>query len=153
MPHEPLGTDEKLAAPVKPERDLDTEMMHGCLAFVAPAMLAFLLAVWPHIAFSDVYRMQVLVMNTVLGLVPAVVAGIYAARKMGLAGACGVVASALATSIFLYLRMQQIELSRGVEEMPSVEYPPQFAWLLPLGWSLLFIVLALLCLRRDELPD
>lgn len=153
MPFDPLLTDEKLETPVKPEKDLDTQMIMGCSGFVFSSLVFYALGVWPHFLFTQVYRLSTLGMTLAIGVLPAFIFGAVATRKFGLVGACGSFGGALAYAIFLYLRLDQIILASGFREAPEPEYPMAFKWLVPLMTVLVTALISAGLLPKGELLD
>ena len=153
MPFEPLRTDEAVEGPAKKERDFDTQMLAGCTAFVAVSVLSYGLAVWPYFVFPNTHELRALALASGLGLIPAAVAGGYAVWKWGLAAAGGFVSGSLATAIFLMLRLKQVLLTEGIEDLPQAEFPQSWQYLVPGAWMLVVLALAALLLRKEELGE
>ncbi len=147
---EPIGTDEKLDAPLPRPRDFDSQMMLGCTGFVLTSIVGFLLSVWPFIVFGGLERMNTLVQCAAFGLFPALVLGGIATRRFGVAGACGFVGSALAFDVFLYLRFQEISLGAQAQRISAPDYPMSLGWLAPIGWLLFVLFVALALLPKGE---
>jgi hypothetical protein len=146
---EPLRTDEPLQpGSVKREKDMDAAMLGGCAVFLTTAVLAFGAAVWPHLAYANAEKITTLRMCLMLGLIPSLVIGIVAARQGGLAGACGFVSGALITSVFFFLRLQQVFITAGAQTGPTPNYSAATMYLLPLGWFLLSVLVAALVMPR-----
>ena len=152
MAFEPLQTDEKLSEAPKPTRDMDTQMMLGCTGFGVTAGLIFALVAWPHFVFADTYRFDVLAKAMALGGIPAMIQGLILSRK-GLVGACGFVGGALVSTVFLYIRLQQVLLARYGDEAARPDYPAAFGWLVPVGFFLAAVAIALVALPKGALPD
>ncbi|MHB8637577.1 MAG: hypothetical protein ACYC96_14000 [Fimbriimonadaceae bacterium] len=145
----PLQTDERLPpGSVKPPTDADAAMLGGCAVFLTVALLAFGVAVWPHLAYPAAYRVTTLRTCLLMGLGPAAVVGAVGARQGGLAGACGFVSGALITSVFLFLRLQQVFVTSGVRSGPIPNYSPAAIYLLPLGWFVLALAIAAVAMPR-----
>lgn len=151
MPFEPLRTDEKLSRKQKPAKDMDSLMLAGCTGFVGASILSYGLAVWPFMAFQETQRATTIAWGALLGLLPAAILGVFAARKFNLPGACGFVGGSMAMSVFLYLRLQQVMAGNASTDLPHPDYPESWGWMIPLGWLLLSIVLAVVALPRS--PD
>lgn len=153
MAFEPLRTDEKLETPVARKKDMDDLMVAGCSGFVAAALLTYFIAIWPFLVFSEAERWISLAKGAGFGLLPAALLGILAARKFGLPGACGFVGGAMATAIFLYLRLQQAFIAGEADQAPPPDYPRAFLALLPLAWLLIAFAIALAFTPRSELGE
>ena len=152
MPFKPLQTDEKLDEPPPPPRDMDTQMMLGCTGFGATAGIVFVLVAWPHFVFTETYRLDVLAKALAWGCGPAAIQGFLLSRKSFI-GACGFIGGALVSTVFLYIRLQQVLLARYGDESARPDYPLAFGWLVPVGFFLLAVAIALLALPRSEMPD
>lgn len=152
MPFEPLRTDEKLDAPVKKAPDFEVKLMVGCTGFVIAAIGGFLMAAWPFFVWQDVHRFDRLVQACVFGFVPATVFGALLTRRFGLPGACGFFASAMASALFLLLRLPQVFMAGEVRVEFRPQYPPMVQYLLPAAWLLWVPIVALLMLPKGELP-
>ncbi len=152
MPFEPLRTDEKLDHPGDQPRDMDSHMIAGCAGFVAASLLTYFLALWPHLAFPDGYRLDTLLAALGFGLLPACVLGAFAARRSGLPGACGFLGGMMAFAVFLHLRIQQFLAARGSRDLPQPEYPDSFEWAVPVLVLLLAAAVAALALPKSERP-
>ena len=152
MAFEPLETDEKLENPVKAGPDMDTVMLFGCSGFVLTSIGGYILSVWPYLVFQESEKLSRLGVSSAIGLVPAAILGIFSARKFGLAGACGFVGGAMATGIFLYLRIEQTFISALARQAPKPDYPQILMYLIPLGWLIVSIVLSLIFVP-DEKSD
>ncbi len=150
MAFEPLQTDEKLENPVEGSRDMDTAMLFGCSGFVFTSVGGYILSVWPFFAMRGTEYLNILGLTLALGLGPAAVLGAFAARKFGLAGACGFVGGAMTTGVFLFLRLQQVFLSAKIDQAPTPNYPESMVTLIPLGWVLTSIFLAILLVPKHE---
>jgi len=150
MPFEPLRTDEKLPTKQKPPKDMDSVMLTGCTGFVFASLLTYFLGVWPFLAFQDTHLAAIMGLCALLGLVPATVLGIVAARKFELPGACGYVGGAMALSVFLYLRLQQVMLGKSSTDLPRPDYPESWVWAVPLGWLIFSVLVAVLAIPRID---
>ncbi|HRJ26097.1 MAG TPA: hypothetical protein PLO61_01140 [Fimbriimonadaceae bacterium] len=146
MPFEPLRTDEPTPGGRKPT-DMDNVMLAGCTTFVVASLLAYGLGVLPFLVMQDTYRLIVLKVSVLVGLVPVLGLAVLATRRFGLPAATGVLAGSMATGIFLYLRFDQIMLGFVVREIPNPEYPTVFGWLIPVAWVLSVLLAILLSLR------
>ena len=152
MAHEPLRTDEKLETPVPRPRDMDAQMLVGCTGFVLASIGGYLLTVWPFFVFSDVQFLRVLAIAAAAGMIPAAIYGGIATRRFGLPGACGFFAGAVATAIFLVLRLQQVFVAAQAQQDVAPNYPPAFQYLVPVAWLLAALLVAALLLPKGELP-
>jgi hypothetical protein len=152
MAFEPLQTDEKLEKPTKAGPDMDSVMLFGCSGFVLTSIGGYVLSVWPYFIFPDSEKLATIGLSSAVGLGPAAVLGVIATRRFGLAGACGFVGGSMATAIFLYLRVEQTFISALARQAPKPDYPQLLMYLLPLGWVLLSVILALLFIpdEKDE---
>jgi hypothetical protein len=153
VPFEPLQTDEKLEEKVRPERDMDTQMLFGCGSFVFVSIVSYALAAWPMFVVPNTHLLVDFGIALAAGLIPASILGVVAIRKTGLAGACGFVGGAMATAIFLFLRLEQLMLGYSVREIPRPEYPRSWMWIVPTAWVIAAILLAVIFLPRRELHD
>lgn len=151
MPIDPLQTDEKLDKPVKAGKDFDAQMMFGCGGFLIAAVAGYMLSVWPFFAFQNVEQLSVLLLAMAVGMGPATALGLFATRKFGVAGACGFLAGAITTAIFLYLRLTQAHLSAMAQQSPRPDWPQVMAVLIPISWVLLVAFLGLLFMPKGEL--
>jgi hypothetical protein len=153
MPFEPLKTDEKLSRKQKPAKDMDSLMLAGCTGFVGTSILSYGLAVWPFMVLQETQRAVTLGWGALLGLLPAAILGVVAARKFNLPGACGFVGGSMAMSVFLYLRLQQVMLAKGSTDLPHPDFPDSWGWAIPLGWLVLSVFLAVIALPRSTDDD
>ena len=57
--------------------------------------------------------------------------------------------------LFIYLQLSNLMLGKigDVEDLPPPEYPEFWAWVLPLIWCLIAVVIVLVLLPRRELED
>ena len=117
-------------------------MLGGCAVFLTTAVLAFGAAVWPHLLYAHAERVATLRTDLLIGLIPSLLIGVIASRQGGLAGACGFVSGALITSVFLFLRLQQVFVTAGSQTGPTPNYSPATMYLLPLGWFLVALPVA-----------
>lgn len=151
MAFEPLGTDEKRDPGDKTARpkDIDSQMLLGCGGFLIAAVGGYVLSIWPFVVFQQVERLSTLLMALGFSAIPALTLGSIVTRRLGLAGACGMVGGALTTAIFLFLRLEQAFLSALAEQSPRPEYPEAYRWLVPLGYVLAAIFLAALFFPKE----
>lgn len=150
MPFEPLRTDEPIAGPKAKVRDFDSQMIAGCSGFVATSVITYGLAVAPHFAFVDTYRLNVLILACAAGMIPAWLWGGFATRKFGLAGAAGFVGGSLAAAIFFLLNLKRILLREGLKDLPQPEFPASWQYLVPGVFLLCTFLVVAFTLRRDE---
>ena len=153
MPLEPLQTDEKLDHVAPKVRDMDTLMLMGCGAFVIASLTTYFLTIWPFLAWPNVEKLRTLGLSCAAGMLPASIATGVATRRFGLPGACGSVAGALTTGIFLYLRIQQAFIASAAKQDKPPEYPALLQTLVPVAWILLVSLLAIILLPKGELPS
>jgi len=153
VPFEPLQTDEKLDEKVRADRDMDTQMLFGCGSFVFVSIASYGLAAWPMFVVPSTHLLAQLGIALAAGLVPSAILGAVATRKTGLPGACGFVGGAMATAIFLFLRLEQLMLGYSIREIPQPEYPRSWIWIVPTAWVVLAILLAVVLLPRREYRD
>ncbi|MCW5943013.1 MAG: hypothetical protein KIS66_12320 [Fimbriimonadaceae bacterium] len=156
MAFDDLQTDEPLSHRAKPPMDMDAAMLMGCTGFVVASLATYLLAVWPYFAvIREQHTLSGLGKALALGGVPAFGLGFLLVRRYGLPAACGAVGGAMATAIFIYVRLQQVMLGFDVPEIPDPEYPRFVAWLLPLVWltTAVFVELVAMLVWPERSPD
>jgi hypothetical protein len=124
-------TDEKLDRREPRERDMDTHMLFGCSGFVLASFGSYVVAVWPFFVWMDAHMLAPLGTALAAGLPAAFVFGGIVSRKFGIAGAAGFIGGMVSTSIFLYLRFEQVFLEADAQRIPPPEYPSWFQWLVP----------------------
>lgn len=151
MPFDPLETDERLAEAFKRGPELETRLAIGCggfvvIAFIGAGLFMFPFVIWPNIAeASRLYQ------NLGIGATLAGAFGFVAARKFGLAAAGGFVSAMLASALFLYIRLSQFEMGRGIEDLPQPAWPPAFVWLIPASVALFGALIAAAAVHASEL--
>lgn len=123
-------------------------MLGGCTVFLVVAFTSFGLAVWPHLLFPHAERAATVRMCLLIGLPPSLIVGLAGSRLGALAGACGFVAGAVTTGVFLFLRLQQIFVTADVQTGPKPDYPSAMMVLLPLGWFLIAVAAAAVATPR-----
>src|SRR5689334_877705 len=132
MPFEPLQTDEEIEAKGPREKSMDDLMLSGCSGFVGCSFGTFLLGMWPFLVFGNAGEGHLLLAFPI-GLIPALLIGIYVSRKFGLAAACGFIGGAMALGIFMHLIANQIitaiYLQGGKQRVP----PLLLIYLIPAG--------------------
>ncbi|AIE84269.1 hypothetical protein [Fimbriimonas ginsengisoli] len=153
MPFEPLDTDEKLERPATRVRDMDDQMLFGCSGFLVASLGGYALSVWPFFVFPDTQRLSVLAISLGVGLIPAAILTVFASIKFGMAGACGGVGGAIATAMFLYLRLNQIFLAWMARRIPEPEYPASMQGLIPIAWILAVLLIGMAATPRETSPD
>lgn len=136
MPFEPLGTDERVSVPQKPEPDMDSAMLMGCTGFVFASIGGYFVSVWPFFVVGDLHTLTGLGTAAALGFVPAALLGFALVHRYRLPGACGAVGGAMATAIFLHLQLKLLEWGFELPDVPDPEYPPAMSWIAPLVWVL-----------------
>lgn len=151
MAFDPLGTDEKLAQPVKPEKDLDTILLGGCSTFVFICFLVYGLTSVPFYIFSDVYKLSSLIRTLAIGGIPACILGLIFTRRFGAAGFGGFLGGLLTSGVFLHLRLRQVMLSEWMKDAPQPDYPMSFIWIIPTVFVIGNILLALLVVKKNEI--
>src|SRR5436305_912297 len=121
MPFEPIETDEKIEGPIR-RKDFDAELLFGCTGFVLVAIGGYALTIWP-IFFANMQHSRDLMVALAEGAIPTSVFGAVLMRKFGLPGACGFFAAALASGIFLMLRLEQVFLLSQTRVELEADYP------------------------------
>ncbi|MCW5936611.1 MAG: hypothetical protein KIT11_04815 [Fimbriimonadaceae bacterium] len=142
-----------MTEPAKKMADFEGSLMKGCSTIGLGSFITYGLTVWPWLTFPE-YKVQGLLEIALAGCLPAVVFGIIATRKFGLAGASGFFGGGMASAVFMYLRLQSTMLGRFSERLPAPEYPERWAWIVPLAWFLAVAAIAALFLpARHEGND
>lgn len=152
MPFEPLGTDEPLADAPKKHRDFESQIMAGCTTIVLASLITYALTVWPWFTMEE-YTVRGLLTIALAGMLPATLFGIFCSRKFDQAGASGFFGGAMATGVFIYLRLQQTMLGKHSVDLPMPEYPEGFGWAVPLAWVLLAAAVAWVARPRPKSPS
>jgi hypothetical protein len=152
MPIDPLQTDERLASKPAKEKDFEIQLMTGCGGFVTASILGFVLFAWPFFATQDVHHLDDLLKACALGMAPSTILTAFIARKFGLAGASGAFAAAMASSIFLLLRLEQVDLAGQARDSLRPDYPPMFGYMIAIAWMIWTAIVGLLCMKKGELP-
>lgn len=150
MAFEPLQTDEKVDRPVRGPADMDTQMLGGCSAFVVSAFITYGLGIWPFFVLPNLHLLQPLAYATAIGLGTTCVFGALASWRGGLAPACGFFAGSLTLAVFLHLFQNQIALGHTVPDLPRPDYPASMGVFLPLGWTLIALLFAVIFARIGE---
>ena len=125
-------------------------MLFGCSGFVATSIGGYVLSVWPYLVFPKIYQLQGLEVASLAGLGPAAILGLVAVRYFRLAGACGFVGAAMATGIFLYLRIEESFIAGSAGRSPVPDYPRPMVYLVPLAWVLATAIMAIAFLPREH---
>ena len=112
----------------------------------------YLLTLWPFFAITDAYRMRALLTACALGFIPSTLYGAFLTRKFGLPGATGFFAGALATAIFLILRMQQLFLASQVQIELTPEFPSFTPYVVAGAWVVWSALIGIVLLPKGELP-
>lgn len=154
MPIEPLQTDERIAGGAPRPKSMDDLMLFGCTGFVLASITSYLLAVWPHFLFPGIDRAGTLAICLGVGFVPSAMVGSFASLRYGLPGACGYVGGALATAVFIYLRMEASFIGYQARQTQEPDYPEALIYLVPIGWivasAFIAVFLASIHHRRSE---
>ncbi len=150
MAFEPLNTDEKVVGPKSRVRDMDSQMLLGCSGFLVAALGGYVLAIWPFFVFADTGKLRMLAISCAAGLLPAAILAALASRRFGLAGACGSVGGAMAASMFLYLRLDQIFLAWIIRQRTEPEYPVLMKALIPIAWILVILLIGMAATPKES---
>ncbi|MBX3096555.1 MAG: hypothetical protein KF812_06815 [Fimbriimonadaceae bacterium] len=142
MPFEPLKTDEPYDGPKIKKNDFENHLMGGCAFVTVTAFLVYGLVSWPYLVFP-VHTVPGMQDTLIYGMLPAMILGMIATRKAGPAGVAGFLGGALCSSVFTYLRLQEIMLGKSVADLPAPEWPDRLSWAIPLGGALAAVILAL----------
>mgnify|MGYP005836536831 CR=1 FL=1 len=153
MSWEPLRTDEPTDVPARKKADLDAQMLSGCTGFVAAALSGYGLAIWPFFVFPDAHTVRHLLFCLAAGGIPSSLLGVGASRRFGLAGAAGFVGGGMAAAVFLFLRLEQAVMFRGVPDAPQPEYPDFLKVLVPAAWVLWTAGVGALFVRWSEVRE
>lgn len=132
---------------------IEKKMLTGCTGYVMLSLGGFVVGTWPFFLYTHHWLISELVKCAALGLVPSLLLGILGTRKYGVPGAAGFFASALATAIFIYLRLWQMFMGWEAQRSPEPEYPAAFMWLIPICWVLLVAFLAIFALSGTKSKD
>lgn len=151
MPFEPLDTDERIGHAKRRGPELETRLAIGCVGFVVVAFVAAGIFMLPFIAWPQVADARRLYLNLGIAAAFAGAFGIGASRRFGLAAAGGFVSGALASALFLYIRLGHFDMGRGIEDLPQPEWPSTFVWLIPAATALFGALVAVLGLKSSEL--
>lgn len=151
MAFEPLETDEKIERASAKPTDMDTQMLFGCSGFLIASLGGYGLSVWPFFVFQTTDQLGTMAWSLGLGLIPTIGLTAYMARRFGLAGTCGAIGGALASAMFLYLRIQQAFLAYLARQAPEPQYPASMEIYVPLAFILAVTLVGVALLQRD--PD
>lgn len=143
MPFHEIKTDEHVPGASKREKDFETQIMRGCAATVVLSVLVYGITIWPFFALPE-HTVEGLFAILAFGMIPSTILGVFAIRKIGYGGFSGFVGGALTSAAFIYLRLQQTMLAKVNPNLPAVEYPERWVWLVPLAWVLFAIVVGLI---------
>ncbi len=156
MPFDPLNTDEPIEAqyprgPKRPrKRDLETQLLGGCMAVLVGSLLTYGMVIWPWFVFKD-YTVDGLTKVALFGGLPASIFGVAIIRKMEAAGLAAFLGGAMSAGVFVFLRMQQSDLGRYAQDLPMPEFPERWVMIVPVGWLAWIIMLAVVSYpRRPE---
>lgn len=154
MPFEPLGTDEKLDRPAKKKQSMDSAFLAGCTTVAFLSLLIWGVAAWPFFVF-EMHLRQGLISASLAGFLPALAVGAFSVAKAGMTGATGFAGGAFSVGLFAYLQLENLTLGNTTEiaNLPPTDYPEFWAWLMPIIWCLLVVVLILLFLPKGEFED
>ena len=160
MPFEPINTDEKLEGRPnsrKPKTDFERQLMSGCMVILVCCFLVYGLSVWPWFVAGEespfkTYTVQGLINALAIGCGSASVIGLFATIKFKLAGGAGFMGGSFAGGVFMFLRLQQIMLGKGHNDLPQPEFPERWMYLVPLAWVLLTVALVAIFMPK-ELED
>jgi hypothetical protein len=112
-------------------------MVRGAIVFTLSSLGGFALSAWPFFVWTEHYLLSRLILCCALGSIPTLTAAVYGTRRFGLPAAVGFFACALATAVFLYVRLSEMELAWAAQRIPRIDYPPAFLWIIPFAWILL----------------
>ena len=104
-------TDERLEAPVKQKRDMDSRFLAGCLTIAFLSLVFWILTAWPFFVFP-VHLKSGLLNAFVFGPLPALVLGVVLVRIRGLEAATALAGGGLAAGVFAYLHLGNLALPR-----------------------------------------
>jgi hypothetical protein len=126
----------------------DRQLMGGCASFITTSLVCYLLSIWPFIFADDLWTSAGLARAMSLGFIPPTIFGIISTRRFAVAGACGWVAAALTTAIFLLVRIQNLFTAGDSRQFPMPVFSRDLIWVLPVGYVIAVITLSLLVLPR-----
>ncbi len=121
---------------------MDAVMLAGCSGFIIAAFLTYGLAISPCFLGPAIEMVQTLATLGALGEPPCLNVGLVMSKRMSLPAAAGWVGGALATAIFLYLRLDQLTALRNSNLPGEPEYPGNWAVIIPLTWLVINVSLA-----------
>lgn len=134
--------------------EIERKMLAGCVGYVLLSLGGFCLGAWPFFLWTRHWLISELALCFAAGLLPSLALGVWGTRQFGIPGASGFFASALATAIFLYLRLWQMFMGWDAKRSPEPEYPRAFLWLAPCAWIFLVAFVAVAFLRQtNDDPD
>ena len=148
MPVDGTGTDEELTVPeLKRKKDFESQLMAGCTTIGVLSVFTYFLSIWPFTVMAE-YTWNGLIMILAYGTVPASILGAIAGRKLGYAGSTGYFGGALASAVFMHLRLQQTMLGNFTKDVPKPEYPDSVAIAVPLLWFVVAGIVAVAFCKR-----
>jgi len=147
---DPLQTDEKLEKPIKSGPNFEAQILSGCSFFVATSLLTYAIGVWPFFVLADQHLIAKFLMACAFGLLPTAIIGVVAGIKGGVPGACGFLGGTIAVAMFMYLRISQIMLGEHMPDLPKPDYPSAAAWILPLFWTVIAVIIAGFSAQKGE---
>lgn len=134
-------------------QNIEAQMLTGCFVFVWYSVGCLALTIWPFFVWLRSDRLVSLLSALALGLIPAALVGAYGSRRIGIPAGAGFVASAMATGIFQYIRLNEMFLGARAKRIPQPDYPETLVWLLPLCWTVLAFLVALATLKPGAIPS
>ncbi len=126
----------------------DRQLMGGCASFITTSLVCYCLSIWPFIFADDLWTSAGFLRAMGLGFVPTTVFGIVSSRRFAVPGACGWVAAALTTAIFLLVRIQNLFTAGDSRQFPMPVFSRDLIWIVPIGYVLTVITLSLIVLPR-----
>ena len=63
----------------------------------------------------------------------------------------GFVGGGLASAIFLYLRLVEVNLRRAQRDLAQPDFPEAWVWIVPLAWVLMLAIVAIVMIRPSEI--
>lgn len=150
MPFEPLQTDEVIEAGYpRRKRDLETQMLGGCLVVLVGSLLTYAMVIWPWFVYKE-YEISGLVKTAIFGALPASIFGVVIIRKLEAAGLAAFMGGAMCAGVFAYLRLDQSNLGRYAKDLPAPEFPERWVGMIPIGWLAWIVLLAIACYPRHR---
>jgi hypothetical protein len=150
MSFEPLKTDEpKAPGQEKREKEFEGQILKGSMIIGVTSVVVFILCGWPFLVIEE-YRVSGLFQWAWTGALPALIVGSVAAFKFKLAGASGFAGGALASAVFIFLRMDSNLLRNFVADVAKPDYPDNWKYLIPLAWVVLSLVISVILAAGDK---